>query len=100
MLVVAVVFSAALTLDLMRPPARQLSARLILASVHFYQNAGHRLVPRGQCRFSPTCSSYAEVVIREHGALKGGWLTAKRLIRCGPWTPQGTKDPPPTPLEP
>ncbi len=72
-----------------------MSARLVLESVHLYQKVGHRFVPRGQCRFSPTCSSYAEVVIREHGALKGGWLTAKRLLRCGPWTPEGTEDPPP-----
>ena len=72
-----------------------MSGRLLMAGVQAYQHIGHRLIPRGQCRFSPTCSSYAEVVVREHGALIGGWLTAKRLIRCGPWTPAGTEDPPP-----
>lgn len=84
-------------LDLARPPERQLSTRLLVASVRAYQAVGHRIVPRGQCRFSPTCSRYAETVIRRHGALKGGWLTARRLIRCGPWTPAGTVDPPPEP---
>jgi len=97
-LVVAVVFGVALTMDLARPPERQLSVRALLASVQVYRELGHRVFPRGQCRFSPTCSRYAEVVIREHGALEGGWLAAKRLLRCGPWTPEGTKDPPPTPL--
>jgi putative membrane protein insertion efficiency factor len=94
-LVVAVVFLVALTMDLARPPERQLSARALVMGVRAYQHIGHQLVPRGQCRFSPTCSSYAEVVIRERGALKGGWLTVRRLIKCGPWTPEGTKDPPP-----
>lgn len=40
------------------------------------------LPPR--CRFLPTCSEYALEAIRTHGALKGCWLTAKRLARCHP----------------
>jgi putative membrane protein insertion efficiency factor len=93
------VFLAALVIDLARPPGRQLSARVFVGSVHVYQRIGHRLIPRGQCRFVPTCSSYAEVVISERGAVQGGWLTARRLLRCGPWTPEGTKDPPPEPQD-
>jgi len=84
-----------LAMDLNRPPTKQLSARTAVTVVHAYQAVGHRFFPPGQCRFSPTCSVYAEVVIRERGALDGGWLTVKRLLRCGPWTPEGTKDPPP-----
>lgn len=94
------VLAIAVGLDLARPPERQLSTQLLVASVHAYQAVGHRLVPRGQCRFSPTCSRYSETVIRRHGALKGGWLTARRLIRCGPWTPEGTPDPAPSPDPP
>jgi uncharacterized protein len=37
------------------------------------------------CRFTPTCSAYALDAITVHGALKGGWLTLKRLCRCHPW---------------
>ena len=37
------------------------------------------------CRFYPSCSAYAEQALREHGALNGGWLAARRLCRCGPW---------------
>lgn len=37
------------------------------------------------CRFHPSCSSYAEEALRRHGAWRGGWLTARRVCRCGPW---------------
>jgi len=37
------------------------------------------------CRFHPSCSSYAEEALARHGALKGGWLAARRVCRCGPW---------------
>jgi putative membrane protein insertion efficiency factor len=89
------VLAALAACDLARPPQRQLSARLLVASVRAYGVVGHVLVPRGQCRFHPTCSRYAETVIRDHGALRGGWLAVRRLVRCGPWTPKGTIDPPP-----
>lgn len=36
------------------------------------------------CRFSPTCSQYGIEAIRKHGALKGGYLTIKRILRCHP----------------
>ena len=36
------------------------------------------------CRFEPTCSSYAEKAIRQHGTWVGFWLTVKRLSRCHP----------------
>jgi putative membrane protein insertion efficiency factor len=54
---------------------------------------GYRLfvspvLPRS-CRFFPSCSEYAEEAFERHGALRGGWLTAKRLCRCGPWHPGG-----------
>ena len=48
-----------------------------------------------QCRFTPTCSHYGEACIRQFGAMRGGWLAMKRVLRCGPWTPMGTDDPPP-----
>ena len=37
------------------------------------------------CRFHPSCSCYAEEALQRHGALRGGWLAARRVCRCGPW---------------
>ena len=38
------------------------------------------------CRFDPSCSAYALEAIEKHGALKGGWLTLRRLSKCHPVT--------------
>ena len=41
------------------------------------------------CRFQPTCSRYAEEVIRKYGPLRGVYLAANRLRKCHPWGPFG-----------
>lgn len=41
------------------------------------------------CRFYPSCSHYACQAVAEHGALKGAWLTAWRLLRCQPFNAGG-----------
>jgi len=41
------------------------------------------------CRFHPSCSAYAEEALQRHGVLRGGWLSARRVCRCGPWHPGG-----------
>jgi putative membrane protein insertion efficiency factor len=48
-----------------------------------------------QCRFYPTCSSYAKEAIEVHGALCGGWLGVKRIVRCNPWCKGGVDEVPP-----
>jgi len=48
----------------------------------------------GQCRFSPTCSHYAEEAIRTHGAIKGMLLASRRVLRCNPFG-RGGLDPVP-----
>jgi putative membrane protein insertion efficiency factor len=50
----------------------------------------------GGCRFTPTCSQYALEAVREHGAVAGGWLAARRICRCHPWGNCG-HDPVPKP---
>ncbi|MBQ7733564.1 MAG: membrane protein insertion efficiency factor YidD [Synergistaceae bacterium] len=49
------------------------------------------------CRFYPSCSSYAISVYQEWGFIKGTWLTLRRLIRCGPWNDGGIDMPPKRP---
>jgi uncharacterized protein len=85
-----------LAIDLARPPASQASARLLLGGIHLYQaTLSPRMSAVGiQCRFRPTCSHYAEGAIARHGALGGSLRAAWRILRCGPWTPLGTYDPP------
>ena len=39
----------------------------------------------GQCRYVPSCSAYALEALERHGALRGSWLTLKRLARCQPF---------------
>ena len=48
------------------------------------------------CRFEPTCSSYAIEALRQHGAFRGSALAAKRIARCHPWGSSGY-DPVPGP---
>ena len=41
------------------------------------------------CRFQPTCSEYAVEAIEAHGALKGGYFSIRRIIKCHPFYPGG-----------
>ena len=47
-----------------------------------------------QCRFYPTCSAYAREAIEIHGALKGTWLTLRRIGKCHPWHEGGVDNVP------
>jgi uncharacterized protein len=46
------------------------------------------------CRFTPTCSAYGREAILKYGLARGGFKTAVRIARCGPWTRAGTVDKP------
>lgn len=48
------------------------------------------------CRFYPSCSAYGVEAVRRHGAVRGVWLTTRRLLRCHPWNPGGVDPVPPT----
>jgi len=41
------------------------------------------------CRFYPTCSAYAAEAIESYGALRGGFLALKRVLKCHPFHPGG-----------
>lgn len=95
-LALAVIVLVLIGIDVSRRPDRQVTARVLLGGIHLYQaTLSPRMPSLGvRCRFTPTCSRYAEASIAKHGALVGSALAAARLARCGPWTPQGTYDPP------
>lgn len=95
-LIVLVVLGVLLVVDLLQAPQRQLSAAVLLVGIDLYQATLSRsLATAGvRCRFEPSCSHYAEAVIRRDGALVGSLRTMGRLLRCGPWTEAGTVDPP------
>ena len=58
--------------------------KVFLLLIRFYQNAVSPWFP-ARCRFRPTCSAYAYEAVSKYGAIKGGWLALKRLLRCHPF---------------
>ena len=58
--------------------------RVLLGLLRVFQRFFSRGFP-SRCRFSPTCSQYAFEAIEKYGAIKGGWLAIKRLLRCNPF---------------
>ena len=58
--------------------------RAVLGAIRFYQKNVSPLRPPA-CRFIPTCSQYALEAVEKYGAVKGGFLAAKRLSHCHPF---------------
>lgn len=71
--------------------------RLLLSLIAFYQRAVSPHLP-DSCRYIPSCSEYARVAIQRYGALRGGWMGLRRILRCNPFH-KGGYDPVPEPPE-
>lgn len=67
--------------------------QLALGLIKLYQNTVSKVLPN-VCRFQPTCSHYAFGAIKKYGLAQGGWLAAKRIARCNPFS-EGGYDPVP-----
>ena len=72
----------------MRRFLRMLPRRIMLLLIRFYRREISPLKP-SCCRFTPTCSQYAMEAIEKYGALKGGYLAVRRILRCHPFHPGG-----------
>jgi uncharacterized protein len=79
-----------------RRRGRSTLARILLRTIRAYQRWISPVRPPA-CRFTPTCSAYAVTAVERFGAVRGGWLATRRLLRCGPWHPGG-HDPVPPPV--
>ena len=90
------VVALAAAYDWTRPPQVQWTVRAELAAIARYQAWLSPVLARSgaRCRFRPTCSRYAAAALTRDGALVGNARAAWRILRCAPWTPAGTLDPP------
>ncbi|MCG8493153.1 MAG: membrane protein insertion efficiency factor YidD [Sneathiellales bacterium] len=61
---------------------------LLSLPIKVYQYGVSPYLP-ANCRYHPTCSSYALDALRIHGPVKGSWLALRRIGRCHPWGGQG-----------
>ncbi|NCU17792.1 membrane protein insertion efficiency factor YidD [Pallidibacillus pasinlerensis] len=72
--------------------------KIFIYFIRFYQKFISPMKPPS-CRFHPTCSQYGIEAIQRFGALKGGYLTVRRILKCHPfhkggWDPVPEKWPP------
>ena len=74
--------------DLPRTP-RNWPRLALLALIRLYQMTISPGLPANACRFYPSCSHYGYQAVYKHGALKGGWMAAWRILRCNPFNPGG-----------
>ncbi|WP_294172097.1 membrane protein insertion efficiency factor YidD [uncultured Sphingomonas sp.] len=63
-------------------------ARALILVAKGWQKGPSRVLP-DDCRFQPSCSTYAITAWTRYGALKGSWLATRRILRCHPWGGQG-----------
>ena len=68
--------------------------KCLIKMIRFYRKYISPLKKHGVCIYTPTCSQYAIEAIEKYGALKGSYLTTKRILRCNPFA-KGGYDPVP-----
>ncbi|MBI3317650.1 MAG: membrane protein insertion efficiency factor YidD [Candidatus Omnitrophica bacterium] len=62
-----------------------MAAKILLISIRIYRSIYMCGLKVSSCRFSPSCSSYAEEAIARYGARRGIGLSLRRLARCHPF---------------
>ena len=74
--------------------AMSIPARALRGAVVAYQWT-LRPILGCNCRFHPSCSEFALDALKSHGAIRGGLMSAGRILRCNPWNPGGYDPVPP-----
>ncbi|RJF90936.1 membrane protein insertion efficiency factor YidD [Sphingomonas cavernae] len=63
-------------------------AKLLIGIARLWQIGPSAILPPS-CRYQPSCSAYAITALSRYGALKGCWLSVRRIARCHPWGGSG-----------
>ena len=63
--------------------------KAVLSLISFYQKAISPYKGRSYCIYVPTCSQYAKEAVETYGALRGGFMAFKRILRCNPFASGG-----------
>jgi len=61
---------------------------LLILVIKSYKMLLSPVLPQS-CRFIPTCSEYSIEAIKKYGALRGSFMSAKRILKCHPFHPGG-----------
>ncbi len=66
-------------------------SKVLIFLIEFYKkNISAFLKKNGvECKYYPTCSEYSIQAIKKHGALKGSFLSIKRILKCNPFSKGG-----------
>ena len=64
------------------------SAGVLVRLIGLYRATISKVLP-SRCRFYPSCAQYAQEAIQVHGAVRGGWMGIRRILRCHPFHPGG-----------
>jgi len=71
---------------------RKAIVKILTVIIRVYQNTFSLLVP-ATCRYTPSCSQYAIDALSKYGAIKGLYLSGKRIMRCHPFSTHSSSDP-------
>jgi len=67
---------------------RTLISKILIFLIRIYQYTLSPYIGRS-CRYYPTCSNYSIDALKKHGAIKGTFLSVKRILSCNPWGGSG-----------
>jgi|GEM_PF-2817154 len=81
------VLALLLFVDLSRQPEDQFTVKILVFCIEKYQECiKPHLTGTVACKFRPTCSLYAILVLKKHGTYKGTMMIITRLVKCSPFS--------------